>query len=146
MSQQRLTFVMNRPLTPLQRPFTYSSLLSYTHSFLASSSSREWWNNLSEAPVPNYHAAHHNAGSCGSECAKDNNCLQWSYSQTVCRFENYIQLGTSVDPENGGQGEFVSGWDTGTLRSLGFGVTNDKGERRFYEGCQEATWPSPRVR
>ncbi|KAH7091975.1 hypothetical protein FB567DRAFT_488404 [Paraphoma chrysanthemicola] len=128
------------------KPFTYSSLLSYTHSFLAQGPSREWWDNLSTQPVPNDRPAHRNAGSCGSECAADPNCLQWSFSQTVCRHEDYIKLGNSVDRENGGQGEFVSGWDTGTLRSMGFGVEGEKGERQFYEGCVEATWLTPTVR
>jgi hypothetical protein len=87
--------------------------------------------------VPNDHPAHRNAASCGSECAADPNCLQWSFSQTVCRH------GNSVDRENGGQGEFVSGWDTGTLRKLGFGVEGEKGNRLFYEGCDQATWLTP---
>ncbi|KAF3039238.1 hypothetical protein E8E11_001507 [Didymella keratinophila] len=127
------------------KPFTYSSLLSYTHSFLANGPSREWWDNLSEAPVPNDRPAHRNAGMCGSECHNDPNCLQWSFSQTVCRHSNYIRLGDAVDKENGGQGEFVSGWDTETFRTLGFGVSNERGERKFYEGCDEATWLSPRM-
>ncbi|KZM18427.1 uncharacterized protein EKO05_0007700 [Ascochyta rabiei] len=127
------------------KPFTYSSLLSYTHSFLAQGPSREWWDNLSEAPVPNDRPAHHNAGMCGSECHNDPNCLQWSFSQTVCRHSNYIRLGDAVNKENGGQGEFVSGWDTETFRTLGFGVSNERGERQFYEGCDEATWLSPRM-
>jgi hypothetical protein len=129
-----------------QKPFTYSSLLSYTHSFLSQGPSREWWDNLSTAPVPNDRPAHRNAGSCGSECANDPACLQWSFSQTVCRHADYIKLGNSVDRENGGQGDFVSGWDTGTLRSMGFGVEGDKGERQFYAGCEQATWLSPTVR
>ncbi|KAF9692757.1 hypothetical protein EKO04_009055 [Ascochyta lentis] len=127
------------------KPFTYSSLLSYTHSFLAQGPSREWWDNLSEAPVPNDRPAHRNAGMCGSECHNDPNCLQWSFSQTVCRHSNYIRLGDAVNKENGGQGEFVSGWDTETFRTLGFGVSNERGERQFYEGCDEATWLSPRM-
>ncbi|KAL1601203.1 hypothetical protein SLS59_005355 [Nothophoma quercina] len=127
------------------KPFTYSSLLSYTHSFLANGPSREWWDNLSEAPVPNDRPAHRNAGMCGSECHNDPNCLQWSFSQTVCRHSNYIRLGDAVNKENGGQGEFVSGWDTETFRTLGFGVSNERGERKFYEGCDEATWLSPRM-
>ncbi|EAT81772.1 hypothetical protein HBH56_101040 [Parastagonospora nodorum] len=127
------------------KPFTYSSLLSYTHSFLSQGPSREWWDNLSTAPVPNDRPAHRNAGSCGSECANDPNCLQWSFSQTVCRHADFIKLGNSVDRENGGQGEFVSGWDTGTLRKLGFGAEGEKGERLFYEGCVEATWLTPTV-
>lgn len=126
-------------------PFTYSSLLSYTHAFLAQGPSKEWWDNLSTAPVPNDRPAHRNAQSCGSECAADSNCLQWSFSQTVCRHADYIKLGNSVDRENGGQGEFVSGWDTGTLRSMGFGVEGPKGERQFYAGCDVATWLSPTV-
>ena len=128
------------------KPFTYSSLLSYTHNFLAQGPSREWWDNLSTAPVPNDRPAHRNAGSCGSECGNDPNCFQWSFSQTVCRHADYIKLGNSVDRENGGQGEFVSGWDTGKLRSMGFGVENDKHQREFYEGCIEATWLTPTVR
>lgn len=130
----------------MQKPFTYSSLLSYTHSFLSQGPSREWWDNLSTAPVPNDRPAHRNAGSCGSECTNDANCLQWSYSQTVCRHADFVKLGDAVNRENGGQGEFVSGWDTSKLRDLGFGVVGDKGERRFYEGCEEATWLSPQVR
>lgn len=127
------------------KPFTYSSLLSYTHSFLSQGPSREWWDNLSTAPVPNDRPAHRNAGSCGSECAADPNCLQWSYSQTVCRHADYIKLGDAVDRENGGQGEFVSGWDTDKLRGLGFGVENKNGQREFYEGCVEATWLTPQT-
>ncbi|KAH9867199.1 hypothetical protein IAQ61_007791 [Plenodomus lingam] len=127
------------------KPFTYSSLLSYTHSFLSQGPSREWWDNLSTAPVPNDRPAHRNAGSCGSECAADNNCLQWSYSQTVCRHADYIKLGDAVDRENGGQGEFVSGWDTGKLQSLGFGVEDKNGQREFYAGCDEATWLTPQI-
>jgi hypothetical protein len=95
--------------------------------------------------VPNDRPAHRNAGSCGSECANDPNCLQWSFSQTVCRHADYIKLGNSVDRENGGQGDFVSGWDTGTFRKLGFGAEGEKGERLFYEGCEEATWLTPTV-
>jgi hypothetical protein len=129
----------------LQKPFTYSSLLSYTHSFLSQGPSREWWDNRSEAPVPNDRPAHRNAASCGSECANDPNCLQWSFSQTVCRHADYIQLGNSVNRENGDQGEFISGWDTDTLRKLGFGVQGEKGERLFYEGCVEATWLTPTI-
>ena len=129
----------------LQYPFTYSSLLSYTHSFLAQGPSREWWDNLSTAPVPNDRPAHRNAGSCGSECAADPACLQWSYAQTVCRHADYIKLGNSVDRENGGQGDMSSGWDTGTLRGLGFGVEGKNGEREFYAGCERATWLSPTV-
>ncbi|EDU42810.1 glycosyltransferase family 31 protein [Pyrenophora tritici-repentis] len=127
------------------KPFTYSSFLSYTHGFLAQGPSREWWDNLSTAPVPNDRPAHRNAGSCGSECAADSNCLQWSYSQTVCRHADYIKLGDAVDRENGGQGEFVSGWDTGKLRSMGFGVEGENGQREFYEGCIEATWLIPQA-
>ncbi|KAF1918546.1 hypothetical protein BDU57DRAFT_446211 [Ampelomyces quisqualis] len=122
------------------KPFTYSSLLSYTHSFLSQGPSREWWDNLSTAPVPNDRPAHRNTQSCGSECANDPNCLQWSFSQTVCRHADFIKLGNSVDRENGGQGDFVSGWDTGALRKLGFGVEGDHGEQLFYEGCDQATW------
>jgi hypothetical protein len=130
----------------LQKPFTYSSFLSYTHGFLSQGPSREWWDNLSFAPVPNDRPAHRNAGSCGSECAIDNNCLQWSYSQTVCRHADFIKLGDAVDRENGGQGEFVSGWDAGKLRGMGFGVEDQNGHREFYEGCLEATWLSPQIR
>lgn len=93
--------------------------------------------------MPNDRPAHGNAGSCGSECAADPNCLQWSYSQTVCRHANFIKLGDAVDRQNGGQGEFVSGWDTNKLRGLGFGVEDKKGQREFYEGCVEATWLTP---
>ncbi|CAN9085822.1 unnamed protein product [Alternaria alternata] len=125
------------------KPFTYSSFLSYTHNFLSQGPSKEWWDNLSQAPVPNDRPAHRNAGSCGSECANDGNCLQWSYSQTVCRHADYIRLGDAVDRENGGQGEFVSGWDTGKLRNMGFGVESENGQRQFYEGCIEATWLTP---
>ncbi|EUC34681.1 glycosyltransferase family 31 protein [Bipolaris victoriae FI3] len=127
------------------KPFTYSSFLSYTHAFLSQGPSREWWDNLSTAPVPNDRPAHHNAGSCGSECANDNNCLQWSYSQTVCRHADYIKLGDAVDRENGGQGEFVSGWDTAKLRAMGFGVEGENGQREFYAGCEEATWLTPKA-
>ncbi|KAL5119908.1 hypothetical protein ACEQ8H_002270 [Pleosporales sp. CAS-2024a] len=127
------------------KPFTYSSLLSYTHSFLSQGPSRDWWDNLSTAPVPNDRPAHRNAASCGSECANDPNCLQWAYAQTVCRHADFIKLGNSVDRENGGQGEFISGWDTGTLQKLGFGAVGAKGERKFYEGCVEATWLTPTV-
>jgi hypothetical protein len=125
------------------KPFTYSSFLSYTHSFLSQGPSKEWWNNLSEAPVPNDHPAHHNPGSCGSECANDGNCLQWTYSEQVCRHADYIKLGDAVDRENGGRGEFVSGWDAGKLRNMGFGVESENGQRQFYEGCIEATWLTP---
>ena len=47
------------------------------------------------------------------------------------------------EEENGGQGEFVSGWDTGKLRNMGFGVESENGQRQFYEGCIEATWLTP---
>jgi hypothetical protein len=72
--------------------------------------------------------------------------MQWSFSQTVCRHADSIKLGNSVNRENSGQGEFTSGWDTGELKRLGFGVEGDKGQRQFYEGCEEATWLSPTVR
>ena len=120
----------------------YSSLLAYTHSFLKKSDSRSWWDNLSVNPVPNDRPAHRNANSCGSECANDANCLQWSYSQTVCRFASYIKLGNPVDENNGGQGEFTSGWAVGKMSQWGF-KTDDKSN--FYDSCEEATWLTPQV-
>lgn len=98
---------------------------------------------MSEAPVPNDRPAHRNADSCGSECRADPNCMQWSYSQTVCRFANHIKLGNAVDPQNGGQGEFISGWDTGKLAELGFKVEEDINTN---DACMEATWLTPVVR
>lgn len=124
----------------------YSSLLAYTHTFLGAhppQSSREWWDNLSEAPVPNDRPAHRNAGSCGSECSNDGNCLQWSYSQTVCRFASYVKLGNAVDRENGGQGEFTSGWELRKLGELGF-KTGEEGD--INDTCEEAMWLTPVVR
>ncbi|KAF2865460.1 hypothetical protein BDV95DRAFT_612602 [Massariosphaeria phaeospora] len=126
-----------------QKPFVYSSLLAYTHGHLRSAASREFWDNLSEAPVPNERPAHRNAESCGSECGADANCLQWSYSQTVCRFANYVKLGNAVDRENGGQGEFTCGWDTRKLGELGFKVDE---ESDMTDTCEEATWLTPVVR
>ncbi|PSN65781.1 hypothetical protein BS50DRAFT_574303 [Corynespora cassiicola Philippines] len=126
-----------------QKPFTYSTFLAYTHSHLRESDRREFWDNLSEAPVPNDRPAHRNADSCGSECRADPNCMQWSYSQTVCRFANHIKLGNAVDPQNGGQGEFISGWDTGKLAELGFKVEEDINTN---DACMEATWLTPVVR
>lgn len=64
----------------------------------------------------------------------------------MCRHADYIKLGDAVDRENGGQGEFVSGWETNKLRSMGFGVEGSNGQREFYEGCVEATWLSPQIR
>ncbi|KAF2278694.1 uncharacterized protein EI97DRAFT_216958 [Westerdykella ornata] len=125
------------------KPFVYSSLLAYTHSHLTKSPKLEWWDNLSEAPVPNDRPAHRNADSCGSECSKDANCLQWSYSQTVCRFANYIKLGNPVDEMNGGQGEFHSGWDLKKMGELGFKVDE---QSDIHDTCQEATWLTPKVR
>jgi hypothetical protein len=121
----------------------YSSLLAFTHSHLKSGPSLEFWDNLSIAPVPNDRPAHRNAGSCGSECEKDRNCMQWSYSQTVCRFANYIKLGNAVDRENGGQGEFTSGWDLKKMGELGFKVDD---ESDINDTCMEATWLAPIVR
>jgi len=126
----------------MQKPFVFSSLLAYTHSHLKNSPSRDWWDNLSEAPVPNDRPAHRNAGTCGSECGNDPHCLQWSYSQTVCRFANFIKVGNAVDEVNGGQGNFVSGWDLGKMGQLGFKVDE---ESDIYDTCQEATWLTPRV-
>ncbi|CAI6332358.1 unnamed protein product [Periconia digitata] len=125
------------------KPFVYSSLLAYTHSFLKESPSREWWDNLSVAPVPNDRPAHRNAGSCGSECGANPKCLQWSYSQTVCRFANYIKLGNPVESDNGGQGEFTSGWDTKKMSDMGF-RTDDEGD--INDTCMEATWLTPKIR
>ncbi|KAF1967214.1 hypothetical protein BU23DRAFT_543135 [Bimuria novae-zelandiae CBS 107.79] len=126
-----------------QKPFVYSSLLAYTHSFLREGASREWWDNLSVAPVPNDRPAHKNAGSCGSECEKDRNCLQWSFSQTVCRWANYIKLGNPVDSENGGQGVMSSGWDLKTMAELGFKVDE---ESDMNDTCEEATWVKATIR
>lgn len=122
------------------KPLVYSSLLAYTHSFLREGAYRDWWDNLSVAPVPNDRPAHRNSGSCGSECGIDGNCLQWSYSQTVCRHANYIKLGNAVDRENGGQGEFVSGWDLEKMKRLGFKVDQ---ESDINDTCEEATWLTP---
>ncbi|KAF2014824.1 glycosyltransferase family 31 protein [Aaosphaeria arxii CBS 175.79] len=130
-----------RPYNP--KPLVFSSLLAYTHGFLRDGPSREFWDNLSEAPVPNDRPAHKNAGSCGSECENDPHCLQWSYSQTVCRFANYIKLGNAVDRENGGQGEFTCGWALGKMAELGFKVDE---ESDINDTCQEATWLTPQVR
>lgn len=124
----------------LQKPFVYSNLLAYTHPFLKDGASRDWWDNLSEAPVPNDRPAHHNAGSCGSECEKNDSCLQWSYSQTVCRFADYIKLGNAVDRENDGQGDFISGWNLKKMAELGF---RSAPESDIYDTCQEATWLTP---
>jgi hypothetical protein len=121
----------------------YSSLLAFTHSHLRDGPSREFWDNLTRDPVPNDRPAHRNAGSCGSECSNDPNCLQYSYSQTVCRFANYIKLGNAVDPNNGGQGEFVSGWDLRKMGELGFKVDE---ESDINDTCQEAQWLKPTVR
>lgn len=104
---------------------------------------REWWDNLSVAPVPNDRPAHRNAGSCGSECGNDAHCLQWSYSQTVCRFAPFIKLGNEVDKNNGGQGEFVSGWELGKMGQLGF-KTGEGGN--IFDTCAEATWLVPQVK
>ncbi|KAF2743461.1 glycosyltransferase family 31 protein [Sporormia fimetaria CBS 119925] len=130
-----------RPYTT--KPFTYSSLLAYTHSHLRQSDTRAWWDNLSEAPVPNDRPAHRNAGSCGSECANDPHCLQWSYSQTVCRHASYVKLGNEVNEMNGGQGEFTSGWDLRKLGEMGFKVGP---EEDLADTCREATWLMPTVR
>lgn len=127
----------------LQKPFVYSSLLAYTHSFLRKGPTRDFWDNLSEAPVPNDRPAHRNAGSCGDECSKDPHCLQHSYSQTVCRFANYIKLGNPVDENNGGQGEFVSGWNLGKMAELGFKL-DEKSD--MHDTCNEANWLKPQVR
>lgn len=121
----------------------YSSLLAFTHSHLKESPSREWWDNHSSAPVPNDRPAHKNAGSCGSECEKDGNCLQWSYSQTVCRWENFIKLGNAVDSENGGQGVMSSGWDLKKMAQLGFKVDI---ESDINDTCEEATWVKASIR
>jgi hypothetical protein len=124
------------------KPFVYSNLLAYTHPHLKKGAVRQWWDNLSEKPVPNDRPAHRNAGSCGSECANDANCLQWSYSQTVCRFANYIKIGNPVDENNGGQGEFVSGWELGKMAQLGFKVDDNSD---IHDTCQEATWLTPQI-
>ncbi|KAF2647709.1 glycosyltransferase family 31 protein [Lophiostoma macrostomum CBS 122681] len=130
-----------RPFTV--KPFVYSNLLAYTHAHLKEGGSRQFWDNLSEAPVPNERPAHRNAGSCGSECEKDPHCLQYSYSQTVCRFANYIKLGNAVDEQNGGQGEFTSGWELRKMGELGFKTDE---EHDIHDTCEEATWVIPEVR
>lgn len=119
----------------------FSSLLAYTHSFLKEGPTREFWDNLSEAPVRKDNAAK-NANACASECSNDPKCLQWSYSQTVCRFANYIKLGNPVDKENGGQGEFTSGWDLKKMGELGFKVDEDSD---INDTCMEATWLTPTI-
>jgi hypothetical protein len=126
----------------IQKPFVYSSLLAYTHSDLRNSRSKEFWDNLSEAPVPNDRPAHRNAESCGNECEADPNCLQYSFSQTVCRHANYIVLGNAVDRENGGQGEFISGWAREKMAVMGF-KTDDQSD--MHDTCLEATWLTPHV-
>ncbi|KAF2123101.1 hypothetical protein BDV96DRAFT_639647 [Lophiotrema nucula] len=128
-----------RPFT--QKPFVYSSLLAYTHAHLRDGPVREFWDNLSEMPVPNDRPAHRDANACGSECHNDPNCLQYSFSQTVCRHSNYIKLGNSVDKENGGQGEFTSGWDTETMAAMGFKF--DENRNLHDESCVEANWLLP---
>ncbi|KAF2475091.1 uncharacterized protein BDR25DRAFT_253904 [Lindgomyces ingoldianus] len=128
-----------RPYT--QKTFVYSSLLAYTHSHLRDGPTLEFWDNHSEAPQPNDRPCHKSASSCGSECAKDANCLQYSYSQTVCRFAPYIKLGNSVDKENGGQGEFISGWELEKMAKLGFKIEED-----IHDTCEEATWLAPQIR
>ncbi|KAK7185173.1 hypothetical protein DPSP01_000817 [Paraphaeosphaeria sporulosa] len=132
-----------RTRTYNQKPFVYSSLLAYTHSFLREGASKDWWDNLSVAPVPNDRPAHKNPGSCGSECEKDRNCLQWSHSQTVCRWANYIKLGNAVDSENGGQGMMSSGWELKKMAELGFKVDE---ESDINDTCEEATWVKATIR
>ncbi|KAF2262974.1 hypothetical protein CC78DRAFT_293456 [Lojkania enalia] len=131
-----------RPYT--EKPFVYSSMLAYTHAHLRDGPSREFWDNLSEMPVPNDRPAHRDAGACGSECNNDPNCLQYSYSQTVCRHSNYIKLGNSVNKENGGQGEFISGWDLNKMAELG--LKFDENKNLIDTSCEETTWLTPVVR
>ncbi|KAF2733868.1 hypothetical protein EJ04DRAFT_467664 [Polyplosphaeria fusca] len=131
-----------RPFT--KNAFTYSSLLAYTHAHLRDGPTRDFWDNLSEAPVPNERPAHRDANACGSECHNDPKCLQYSYSQTVCRHSNYIKLGNSVDKENGGQGEFISGWDTQKLADWGFKY--DEHKNLLDTSCSQVNWLKPEVR
>ncbi|ORY01811.1 hypothetical protein BCR34DRAFT_90366 [Clohesyomyces aquaticus] len=130
-----------RPFT--EKAFVYSTLLSYTHSHLRDSPQLSYWDNqITSAPQPNNAPCHKSAASCASECAKDDACLQWSYSQTVCRFAPYVSLGNSVNSENGGQGEFVSGWDTEKMEELGWRAEAEADGR---ESCGRVAWVKPRV-
>jgi hypothetical protein len=52
-------------------------------------------------------------------------------------------LGNAVDRENGGQGEFTSGWELRKLGELGF-KTGEEGN--IYDTCEEAMWLTPVVR
>jgi hypothetical protein len=61
----------------------------------------------------------------------------------VCRFASYVKLGNAVDRENGGQGEFTSGWELRKLGELGF-KTGEEGN--IYDTCEEAMWLTPVVR
>jgi hypothetical protein len=61
----------------------------------------------------------------------------------VCRFANYIKLGNAVDENNGGQGEFISGWNLGKMAELGFKVDE---ESDMHDTCEEATWLTPKDR
>ena len=61
----------------------------------------------------------------------------------MCRFANYIKLGNPVEKDNGGQGEFTSGWDTKKMSDMGF-RTDDEGD--INDTCMEATWLTPKIR
>jgi hypothetical protein len=64
----------------------------------------------------------------------------------VCRFANFIKKGVEVDPNNGGQGGFESGWETGKMGELGFRVGDGAEAGDIWDTCKEATWITPKVR
>ena len=63
----------------------------------------------------------------------------------MCRHSDYIKLGNSVDKENGGQGEFVSGWDTQKMADWGFRYDDSK--NLVDTSCEkEVNWIKPESR
>jgi len=52
-------------------------------------------------------------------------------------------LGNAVEKENGGQGDFTSGWELRKLGELGFKVDEDSD---IHDTCDKAMWLKPTLR
>ncbi|KAF2205364.1 hypothetical protein GQ43DRAFT_486582 [Delitschia confertaspora ATCC 74209] len=112
--------------------------LPYIHPHLSKSPTLDNWDNFSSDKQPDSSPAHASATACRSACTANPDCLQYKYSPKSCWFGKYVQLGNSVNKD---EGEIISGWDIEKMRELGWQPDGDGGVSGM---CKDgAQWMRP---
>ncbi|ETS73576.1 hypothetical protein PFICI_14522 [Pestalotiopsis fici W106-1] len=119
-----------------QDPFTHSTIADYISPGIFEAPVRTAWDNYAGDVQPEDSPAHASAAACAQTCESERSCLQYQYSDGICKFGTFYQKGRQRDGA-----AITSGWDTKKMVVMGH-----RADVKKSSSCSEPTWLRPEVR